>query len=42
MVNTSPDFVGDALCLPIKDHSVEIIFANQVIEHVTNRISSRK
>lgn len=36
MVDTSPDIVGDALCLRIKDHSVEIIFADQVIEHVIN------
>ena len=33
--DSSPDFVGDALCLQIKDQSVDIVFATQVIEHVT-------
>jgi SAM-dependent methyltransferase len=36
IVDTSPDFVGDALRLPIRDRSVDIVFATQVIEHVTN------
>jgi SAM-dependent methyltransferase len=36
IVDTSPDFVGDALCLPIRDQSVDIVFATQVIEHLTN------
>ena len=36
IVDTSPDFVGDALRLPIRDQSVDIVFATQVIEHVTN------
>lgn len=35
-VDTSPDVVGDALCIPIKDGSFDIVFATQVIEHVTN------
>jgi SAM-dependent methyltransferase len=35
IVDTSPDFIGDALYLPIKDQSVDIVFATQVIEHVT-------
>jgi SAM-dependent methyltransferase len=35
IVDTSPDFVGDALLLPIRDQSVDIVFATQVIEHVT-------
>jgi SAM-dependent methyltransferase len=35
MVDSSPDFVGDALSLPVKDESVDIVFATQVIEHVT-------
>jgi len=35
IVDTSPDLVGDALCLPIKDQSVDIVFATQIIEHVT-------
>jgi SAM-dependent methyltransferase len=35
-VDTSPDLVGDALSLPIRDQSVDIVFATQVIEHVTN------
>ena len=36
VVDTSPDFVGDALRLPIRDQCVDIVFATQVIEHVTN------
>jgi SAM-dependent methyltransferase len=36
IVDTSPDFVGDALRLPVRDQSVDIVFATQVIEHVTN------
>ena len=36
IVDTSPDFVGDALRLPIRDQSVDIVFATQVIEHLTN------
>lgn len=32
--DSSPNFVGDALCLPVKDHSVDLVFATQVIEHV--------
>lgn len=36
IVDTSPDLVGDALCLPISDQSLDIVFATQVIEHVTN------
>lgn len=35
-VDSSPDFVGDALHLPITDQSIDIVFATQVIEHVTN------
>ncbi len=35
-VDTSPDFVGDALLLPIRDQSFDIVFATQVIEHVRN------
>jgi SAM-dependent methyltransferase len=35
-VDTSPDFVGDALHLPLRDQSVDIVFATQVIEHVSN------
>ena len=35
-VDTSPDLVGDALRLPIRDQSVDIVFATQVIEHLTN------
>jgi SAM-dependent methyltransferase len=34
MDDSSPDLVGDALCLPVKDQSVDIVFAAQVIEHV--------
>lgn len=34
LVDSSPDFVGDALCLPVKDQSVDLVFATQVIEHV--------
>jgi len=34
LVDSSPDFVGDALCLPVKNQSVDIVFAAQVIEHV--------
>jgi SAM-dependent methyltransferase len=36
IVDTSPDFVGDALHLPLIDQSVDIVFATQVIEHVSN------
>jgi SAM-dependent methyltransferase len=36
IVDTSPDFVGDALHLPLRDQSVDIVFATQVIEHVSN------
>jgi SAM-dependent methyltransferase len=36
IVDTSPDLVGDALRLPISDQSLDIVFATQVIEHVTN------
>jgi len=35
-VDTSPDFVGDALLLPIRNQAVDIVFATQVIEHVRN------
>ena len=35
IVDTSPDFVGDALHLPLRDRSVDIVFATQVIEHVS-------
>src|ERR1700751_411239 len=33
--DTSPDFVGNALSLPVKDQTVDIVFATQIIEHVT-------
>lgn len=36
LLDASPDFIGDALCLPIRDQSVDIVFATQVIEHVTD------
>src|ERR1700693_1872204 len=36
IVDTWPDFVGDALCLSIRDQSVNIVFATQGIEHLTN------
>lgn len=36
LIDASPDFVGDALYLPIRDQSVDIVFATQVIEHVTD------
>src|SRR3974377_192718 len=36
IVDASPDLVGDALSLPLRDQSVDIVFATQVIEHVTN------
>lgn len=32
--DSSPDLVGDALNLPVRDQSVDIVFATQVIEHV--------
>ena len=32
--DSSPDFVGDALRLPVKDRSIDVVFATQVIEHV--------
>jgi hypothetical protein len=35
IVDSSPDFLGDTLCLPIRDQAVDIVFATQVIEHVT-------
>jgi SAM-dependent methyltransferase len=34
LADTSPNLVGSGLCLPIKDRSVDIVFATQVIEHV--------
>ena len=36
LVDASPDVVGDVLRLPIRDQSVDIVFATQVIEHVRN------
>lgn len=36
IIDTSPDFVGDALCLPVRDECIDIVFATQVIEHVTD------
>lgn len=35
MDDSSPDFLGDALSLPVRDRSIDIVFATQVIEHVT-------
>ena len=32
--NASPDILGDALMLPIKSNSVDILLCSQVIEHV--------
>lgn len=32
--DTSPNLVGSSLCLPIRDCSVDIVLATQVIEHV--------
>lgn len=34
MTDSSPDFVGDALQLPVRDRSVDVVFATQIIEHV--------
>ncbi len=35
-IDSSPDIVGDGMCLPLQDQSVDIVFATQVIEHVTD------
>jgi SAM-dependent methyltransferase len=36
VTDTSPNLVASSLCLPIKDRSIDIVLATQVIEHVTN------
>ncbi len=33
-VETSPELVGDAICLPISSDIFDIVFSSQVIEHV--------
>jgi SAM-dependent methyltransferase len=33
-IDSSPDCIGDAVSIPIRDKSVDIVFSAQVIEHV--------
>ncbi len=35
-LSASPDICGDALSLPVRENSVDIVLASQVIEHVRN------